>query len=287
MADDSVIRSRAHPLIKRVGAIRAGREPGMIVLEGERLIADATGAGLELEAVLVREDRADRLTELDRSARAVRVVDVELMQSISALTTSPGSLAIGPAPRSIDLAGLALDRDALLLVVAGVADPGNLGALARCAEAFGARAIVIARGGASPWNDKALRGSMGSLLRIPVAYGESAEVIAETLEKKGVRQCSAATRGGTDPLAFDWRGRCALWISGETGTLPGAARKFEKLSIPMTGRVESLNVTVAAAVLLFTSRARPSSKSRARARDGERRGEPSPTRLDEKQAGRG
>ena len=140
-----------------------------------------------------------------------------------------------------------------MLVVAGVADPGNVGALARCAEAFGARAIVFAKGGASPWNEKALRGSMGSLLRVPVSYGASAETIAHELESRGVRQIVAATRGGKDPRAFDWDGPLALWITSETGALPPAASTFEKLTIPMAGRAESLNVTVAAALLLFAS----------------------------------
>jgi TrmH family RNA methyltransferase len=251
MADDSVIRSRAHPLIKRVGAIRAGREPGMLVLEGDRLIDDAIGAGLELETVLVAASRADRIAELVRKQQSVRAAADDLVQSVSALTTSPGILALCAAPLSVSLAELELDERALVLVVAGVADPGNLGAIARCAEAFGVRALVVARGGASPWNEKALRGSMGSLLRIPVCHGESADEIARVLEDRGVRQCAAATREGIDPVELDWSGPRALWISGETGALPAAARSFETLTIPMTGRAESLNVTVAAAVLLY------------------------------------
>jgi len=253
MSSDSILRSRAHPLIKRVGAIQAGREPAMLVLEGDRLIDDALDAKCALEVVLVAENRADRIRELERGKQPVRVVDAELMQRISALQTSPGILALCAAPRSIALAELPLERDALVLVAAGVADPGNLGALARCAEAFGASALVIARGGASPWNEKALRGSMGSLLRIPVCHGETPDAIACALEQRGVRQVTAATRGGDDPRAFDWRGPCALWISGETGALPEAARSFARLTIPMAGRAESLNVTVAAALLLFTS----------------------------------
>jgi TrmH family RNA methyltransferase len=291
MSDDSVIRSRDHPLIKRIAAIRAGREAETVVLEGDRLIEDAIGAGLALEAVLVADDRKERIAELERSNRGlrgvVRAVDAALVQKISALKTSPGSIALCPAPRSVGLDDLALDQDSILLVVAGVADPGNLGAIARCAEAFGARAIVIARGGASPWNDKALRGSMGSLLRILVSWGDKAEEIADALAKRGVRQCSAATRGGADPLAFDWRGPCALWISGETGELPAAARKFETLTIPMTGRVESLNVTVAAALLLFTSRAAAKSSPRKQTREDRGRIVDPHERVDEKKARRG
>ena len=68
-----------------------------------------------------------------------------------------------------------------------------------------------------------------------------------------MRQAIAATRGGEDPRAFDWTGPLALWITSETGALPPEAKDFEKLTIPMTGRAESLNVTVAAALLLFAS----------------------------------
>lgn len=253
MPPDSTIRSRAHPLIKRVGAVQSGREPGMIVLEGDRLIDDAIGAGHALEAVLVADDRPERAAALERAGQAVKLVDAALMQRISALKTSPGALALCAAPSSVAIGELELPRDALVLVVAGIADPGNLGALARCAEAFGACAMIIARGGASPWNDKALRGSMGSLLHIPVSHGASAEEIAAAFAALGVRQASAATRGGKGPREFDWKGPLALWVTSETGALPSAAKDFEKITIPMTGRVESLNVTVAAGLLLFAS----------------------------------
>ena len=256
MADDSILRSRAHPLIKRIGAIQAGRESDAIILEGDRLIDDALGRALELEVVLVAGDRRDRADELARRGQPVKLVDRELLQRISALTRSPGILAISSVPRTVDLAKIELDASTMILVVAGVADPGNLGALVRCAEAFGVAAVAIARGGASPWNEKALRGSMGSLLRMPVSFGQTPDDIARSLVSRGVRHVSAATRGGADPSAFDWRGPCALWIGGETGSLPDAAASFERITIPMSGQVESLNVTVAAAVLLFASRAR-------------------------------
>jgi TrmH family RNA methyltransferase len=253
MPSDSTIRSRAHPLIKRVGAVQAGREPGTIVLEGDRLIDDAIGAGLVLEALLVSDDRLDRAEKLERADQPVQLVDAALMQRVSALKTSPGTLALCPAPSSVSIEDLDLTGDALVLVVAGVADPGNLGALARCVEAFGARAMIVARGGASPWNDKALRGSMGSLLRLTVSCGSTAEEIANALRSRGVRQASAATRGGKAPQRFDWSGPLALWLTSETGALPPAASDFESITIPMSGGVESLNVTVAAALLLFAS----------------------------------
>jgi TrmH family RNA methyltransferase len=140
-----------------------------------------------------------------------------------------------------------------LLVVAGVADPGNLGALARSAEAAGVRALILLSGGTSPWNAKALRGSMGSLLRLPVVIAEDALQVGRELGDRGIRQAVAATRGGEAPASFDWKGPIALWVGSETGTLPDSGRGLEPLTIPMSGEVESLNVTVAASLLLFAA----------------------------------
>ena len=247
----ATIRSRSNPLLRRVGAVRAGREPGTLLLEGERLVADALRAGHRPEIALVGESRRERGAELAREGLRVQLVEDGLLQKVSALKTSPGVLALCPAPAARPLDALALAVDALVVVVAGVADPGNLGAIARAAEAFGAGALVALRGGASPWGEKALRGSMGSLLRMPVVAEADAEEVARTLERLDFRQVAAATRGGADPRRFDWSGRVALWVAGETGGLPPVAARREPLTIPIAPAVESLNVAVAGALLLF------------------------------------
>lgn len=247
-----VVRSRGNAALKRVREARSSRGPAAIVLEGPRLVRDALAAGHRLDLLLVREDRAELCAELGAGAADVRLVQADLFDRLSSLATSPGVLALGPVPRGPDLASLAVGPEALVVVVAGVADPGNLGALARSAEAAGAAALVVAPGGARPWNEKALRGSMGSLLRLPVVEAAADEVAAE-MARRGVRQVAAATRGGTPFRAFDWSGPIALWIAGETGRMPEAARGFEALSVPMAGGVESLNVTVAASLLMFAA----------------------------------
>jgi TrmH family RNA methyltransferase len=252
---DEVIRSRANPLLKRAAAVLEGVEPGTIALEGDRLVDDALLAGTKLEIVLVAADRVARIDELAARGAVVRRVDAELIQRVSKLKHSPGILAIAPAPPSIDLGRIALDERSVLLVAAGVADPGNLGSLARSAEAFGARAFLVARGGASPWNEKALRGSMGSLLRVPVDYGRDIDAITTALESRNVRCVRAATRGGKDARTFDWKGPLAIWVGSETGEMPARTESFEAVTIPMAGDVESLNVAVAASLLLFASRA--------------------------------
>jgi TrmH family RNA methyltransferase len=184
----------------------------------------------------------------------VRVVEPALLGRVGSLAGPVPVLALAPAPAPCDLAALRLDRSSLLLVVAGVADPGNLGALARAAEAFGVCALAVLRGGASPWNEKALRGSMGSLLRLPVATGVEAGELARVLAARSVRSLCAVTRGGRDPRGLRVHGPLALWVGGETGALPEATQGFDALSIPMHAGAESLNVTVAAAILLHELR---------------------------------
>lgn len=248
------IRSAQHPLVKRLGALLSGaaREAReTIVLEGDRLIDDARACGVEFEVVLVSEARPDRAAELARAGLPVQSIDAGLLERKSALRQSPGIAALARAPRERTLEELATLSDALLLVVAGIADPGNLGALARSAEAAGAAGLVIVGGGVGPWSEKALRGSMGSLLRLGVARFPDAAAAVAALDRAKFRRVAAATRDGADPRRFDWSGRVALWIGSETGLDPLPGTDFARVTMPMAGRVESLNAAVAAALLLF------------------------------------
>lgn len=226
--------------------MRAGKE-AMLLLEGERLIADAIAGGHQLDTVLVREDKPDWLERFPAAHQ--RLVEPALLDGVSALETSPGVLALAPKLEPRRLNQIDLSSNALVLVACGVSDPGNLGALARSAEAAGAEALVLV-GGARPFGEKALRGSMGSLLRLPVVEAKE-EDVARSLE--GFRWVAAATRGGAAPDGFDWSGRLALWITGETRGLPEVAAEAEPVTLPMAGAVESLNVTVAASLLLFAA----------------------------------
>ncbi len=252
--DLEVVRSAQNPLVQRARAVLAGKEPTSIALQGDRLVDDAVTANVPIEVVLLahdRHDRAERARELSRANIDVRFVDAELLARVSTLASSPGIVALAPTPASHDIAMIELEQEAVVLVVAGIADPGNLGALARAAEAFGAAAFVVIPGGASPWNEKSLRGSMGSLLRLRVATGASADTVASALARRSVHSVRAATRAGADPRTFSSRGPIALWISGEIGDLPAVAAQFDGLTIPMRSGPESLNVTVAASILLY------------------------------------
>ena len=148
-----------------------------------------------------------------------------------------------------------LAPEGIALVSAGIQDPGNLGALARIAEAAGAQALVLLKGSADPFSPKALRGSMGSLLRIPVY--EIDEIGA--LSNGGFRIAAIVPRGGVDFRDADWKPPVALLLGRESSGLDEetVAGSDLRVSIPMRGAVESLNVATAAALVLYEATRRP------------------------------
>ncbi len=246
------IRSSSNALLKRFRAAAAGREAGTVLLEGERLLGDALRAGVAIEAVLVPESReATALPSVENDAPlSARPVADELFQRLGSLKSTPGVLALAQEPPLRTVAELARDG-AFLCIACAVQDPGNLGALARTAEAAGVDGLLVCGSGCRPFQPKALRGSMGSLLRLPVAVAEEPDALAGELRERGFRQVTAQTRDGIEAARFDWGGSIALWLCGETGRGVPESTTLEGVSIPMQGEVESLNVTAAAAVLLF------------------------------------
>ena len=148
------------------------------------------------------------------------------------------------------------------MLAVDVQDPGNLGSLLRAAEAGGVTGAIVggtpSRGSANPFSWKALRGSMGSVLRLPVAAGIDASAALDCLRSAAARTVAAVPRGGADPDAVDWIGarrhrprRRGTGLSEEI-----LAMCDERVTIPMAPRVESLNVAVAGAILVYAARRR-------------------------------
>lgn len=250
---EPLIRSSSNAKLRLVAQVLAGKDRSRIVLDGIRLVEDALAAGLELELLLLEPAQRAFLERWGARVQNFAFVEAELLRRTSELEHSAGILALARAPARAALADLNCGENLLLVVACGIADPGNLGALARSAEALGASALCTI-GGTHPCAAKTLRGSMGSLLRLPLYVAESAAAAHAALAAKGVRQVAALTRGGRDPAHFDWRGPLALWISGETGRDLEQVVSLEALSIPMSQGIESLNVAVATALLLYEAR---------------------------------
>jgi TrmH family RNA methyltransferase len=261
------ITSRQNALVRtfRSLATRRGRR---LLLEGPHLVADAIAAGVDVEvaafsARLLERRAGDRAIELRRLADRLertraRVLGVSepVMAAMSPAETPSGVVAIAahePPPIDAALNGAPPGAAPLVLLVADVQDPGNLGAIIRTAEAAGATGVIACGGSADPYGWKALRGAMGSSMRLPVASRPPTRDAVEAARARGLRIVSTGPRGGRSLYDADLRRPTALLVGGEGSGLAAevAALADESISIPMHGSVESLNVAVSAALVLY------------------------------------
>ena len=175
----------------------------------------------------------------------------ELVASLSEAETSQGLLALARRP-SFDEEEV-FRGTPLVLVADGVQNPGNLGGLLRTAEAAGASGAILTGGCADPFAWKALRGSMGSAFRLPLLRGVTIDAALDALEARGVAVLATAADGERRYDEADLRGPVALVVGSEGRGLPPAVRERAscRLRVPLAGPVESLNVGVAAALVLF------------------------------------
>jgi TrmH family RNA methyltransferase len=255
------ITSRQNPLVARYRDSARGRPSDSLLLDGAHLVSEAIAAGVPIRHVTVASDaleRVDILMIVD--AIAARGIDIAaastaVMQAISPVRSSSQIVAIGERPAA-DLAGMYDHNAALVVITADVQEPGNVGAIVRVAEAGGASGLVAAGSTANPFGWKALRGSMGSALRLPVAVDPAADHAAADARRHGCRLVAMVPRGGQLHVESDLRGRVAILVGGEGA---GIARSLAdtadaRVTIPMERPVESLNVAVAAAVLIYEAR---------------------------------
>jgi len=227
-----------------------------LLLDGEHLVTDARAAGVRIEQVAVTEDARQRVPELvesvERSGADVVVVTTAVMAALSPVRTPSGIIAIA-SRNPLDPARVFTDHGARVIALVDVQDPGNVGAIVRAAEALGATAAVVSGASANPFSWKALRGSMGSTLRLPVLAGLSPESVVQCAKKNGLRTIASTAREGAAPSEADWSGRLVVFVGGEG---PGLSEQFvsscdARVTIPMRPPVESLNVAVSAALLLY------------------------------------
>jgi TrmH family RNA methyltransferase len=274
-ATTDIITSRDNKWLKKFRAALRGTGPAPnepIGVEGPKLIEDAVRSGLEAEALLVSET-GERELELILGAakeseagiprsRILRTTD-KLFASVAGTETPQGvatlfrqrewgfeDLLRGSATREGALRG----DSALVVVMAGVQDPGNVGTIVRSAEAFGATGVVAARGTADVWSPKALRASAGSALRLPLLRGMAVPVLLAQLKMARVRIYAARSNAGdAAEVTADLRLPCAIFIGSEGAGLPAEVLHAADatISVPISAEVESLNAGVAASVVLY------------------------------------
>ena len=254
------ITSRDNALLKQVRAVRDGKTDDLIFVEGLRLCEEALLSKLTIEAViyseeLARKGKASQVIE-DLSSIAKRTVSVNenLLGSISYTKTPQGIVLLAKRPPSgPKILSTKRGGSSLVVVMHRINNPVNVGAILRTAEASGADGAIATSDTSDPFSPKSLRGAMGSAFRIPIWFGPAyKDVIAWCRENKLASLC-ADGEGARSYTEVDWKRNVALILGPESTGLSTEelAAADQTVRIPMSGPVESLNVSVAAGILLF------------------------------------
>lgn len=250
------LRKALNTPARGAGAL-AGGASSLVGIEGPNLIQEAMRAGLRIKTIFVAQGAERQLDKL-QVKRDVEVLELPKKLLDQALATeSPQPIAALVERPNWSWTHL-LNQNSqktLVIVLAGIQDPGNLGTILRSAEAFGATGIVSLPGTVSAWNAKAVRASAGSVFRVPMMAASDEECI-ERLREAGVKIFAAAAKAKHPANLANLANLnvpLALVIGNEGSGVPDdlAAKTDGTISIPCPGPVESLNAAVAASVLLY------------------------------------
>jgi TrmH family RNA methyltransferase len=257
------ISSRHNPIVARYRAAARGEAGDRLLLDGAHLVTDALAAGVRVRvreaAVTATADEDDELrslvASLERAHVEVVTVTTAVMDALSPVRSSSAIVALADRPAS-DGAAVYAGGVSLAVIAIDVQDPGNLGAIVRVAEAGGATGVVAAGVCADPFGWKALRGSMGSALRLPIAIAPAAETAVTAARQAGCRLVAATPRGGASLFDLALDGPTAILIGSEGRGLPRSIMSAAdaRATIPMAPPVESLNAAVTAALLVYEAR---------------------------------
>lgn len=256
MQNFSVITSRENSLIKLVCSLqsssKARRENNLFVIEGLRIARDAYDNSIRFDKLIVSESAAlkypDDIADFaDNADECYRLPDT-LFKKISDTVSPQGIIALSKIPESdaqkIDLSGR-------YVALENLADPSNLGAVSRTAEALGVSGIILSNMGCDPYSPKAMRASMGTLLRMPVIILDN---FAEQLCNSGLKTYSCVVDSDAEKIGnIEFTDGSAVIIGNEANGITDETKRASdyRITIPMSGRAESLNASVAAAISVW------------------------------------
>ncbi|MCA1563540.1 MAG: RNA methyltransferase [Acidobacteria bacterium] len=242
--------------MKRFRELARGSEEHLL-LDGEHLLAEAIACALPVE-VAAFSDRAveARLASLAAVAERAGVRTITVSDSILSVMSpvqQPSGVVAIAARRPASLDEILAVAPQLVLMLSGVQDPGNAGAIVRAADGCGATGIITGEGTADPFGWKALRGAMGSTFRLPVSTPQPLASAIRRAHASRLHVLATVPRGGTSLPEADLRGPVAILLGGEGAGLPAELVSLAdgSITIPMRHAVESLNVAVSAALIVY------------------------------------
>ncbi len=273
----TLLTSRRHPWVTRCRELAAGKQEqsndpaahSQVLLDGPHLLREALASDVPLDFALadtrILEKESGRSLADTLASRGIPFQECagSVIEAASPVRTPAGVVAIARlAPADPDSL-LRHPTNQLVVAAGGVQDPGNLGAIVRVAEAAGAAAVISTSGSADPLSWKALRASAGSALRLPVARHIEASELCVLAQSHGWRILATDPADGMPHDQVDYPGPSLLLLGGEGPGLDPAliAQADQRLRIDMQSPVESLNVAVAAGIILFEARRQLAARS--------------------------
>ena len=253
----SHITSTSNTAVKNAVALRQKKyrdEQGLIVFEGMKMLKEAVSAGLRIKSVFVLEDVYEENVSFLNSVSAddSYTVNDAVAEKISDWKTPQGIVSIAEKPKyCIDKVLNA--ENSFVVILDGVADPGNIGTIIRTSEAAAVSAVITTAGSADCFQPKALRASMGSIFRIPVFENSEKCDIIYKMQSNGFSLVSTSLSGKNIASGFTRKEKTAV-VFGNEGA--GISKEFVERSdmlvrLPMSGKVESLNVAVSAGIIMY------------------------------------
>jgi TrmH family RNA methyltransferase len=253
------ITSVQNPFIKSLVLLQEKaknrKQTGNFIIEGKREIEIAIKGGYEIETVLFYPEICSE-TEAKKTAKNTELIEInkDVFQKLAYRDTTEGILAIAKT-KSLHLSDLKLSDNPLILVAEAPEKPGNIGALLRTADAANLDAVIIANSKSDLYNPNIVRSSVGCLFTNQIATGTTTEIISFLKERKINFYC-ATLQNSTSYHTQDYTTPTALVVGTEATGLTQEWRDAatQNIIIPMQGEIDSMNVSVAAAILIFEAK---------------------------------
>ncbi len=255
MKNFKIITSKDNPLIKLITSLQvsanARKEHNLFVLEGLRICDDAVTCGVVFERLIVSDTAYDKynvfIENLSKSAKECYKIPDKLFTKISDTTSPQGIIAIAKMPQN----NTQIRKQGRYIALENINDPSNLGAISRTAEALGVSGMILSKGCVDPYSPKSLRASMGTLLRMPLIVFDN---FALDIKKSGLKSYACVVEGqATSITNVTFTDGTIIMIGNEANGLTEEAKTLadSKITIKMSGKSESLNASVAAAISIW------------------------------------
>lgn len=257
-----IITSQQNKFVKHIKLLQQKKNRRIhkeYIVEGLRMIEECYKHRIPLEYILYSEDFTQVHGGKSLLEKIVKIyncyeVSTEILAKLSDTENTQGILAVAKM-RHLDLSSIPMRENAFFIVLDRIQDPGNMGTIIRTAEAAGVDAIILTKGCVDPYNTKTVRATMGALLHVPILEINQNEKWINHFKDNGVKLIAASLDTDNLYLDIDYSGKIAIIIGNEANGIDEELMKQVDVSVklPILGKIESLNASIAAAILIYKS----------------------------------